>query len=380
MPQPVALISHRYAPDVGGVERVVEEQAKELLQRGVPVEVITCDPSQRLPELEVLEGVVVRRFPTVARDSVYYVAPQLGAWLMAHAERFSVLYAHSFHTPLAFQSALAAHARQVPLFISPHYHGTGHTRFRSWLHIPYRPFAWWTLRAASHVICNTRTEEELVHRHFGRRVRTSVVPNGVDTQALATARSTSTRNGCAGIEVLSVGRLDSYKAMDRLVQAVPHLPTGSRLVLVGDGSHRPELERQVQSLGISNQVPFLGHVGRDDLLTQYRSADVFASLSRYESFGLAVLEGGVAGLPVLASDLPAHQEVAGYMAPGRVQFVSQDTPPREIARRLAETAAIGRTVDLRGWPLPTWAAQVDTIMAYYTADCTAASQRQEVPA
>src|SRR5579872_3428721 len=108
MLRPVALISHRYAPDVGGVERVVEEQARELLRRGVPVEVITCDPLQRLPKFEVLDGVVVRRFPTVARDSIYYVAPQLGAWLLRHAGQYSVLHTHAFHTPLAFQSALAA--------------------------------------------------------------------------------------------------------------------------------------------------------------------------------------------------------------------------------------------------------------------------------
>lgn len=378
MLRPVALISHRYAPDVGGVERVVEEQARELLRRGVPVEVITCDPLQRLPRTEVLDGVLVRRFPTVARDSVYYVAPQLGVWLLRHAGRFSVLHTHAFHTPLAFQSALAARAWNVPLFVSPHYHGTGHTRLRSWLHIPYRPFAWWTLHTASHVLCNTRTEHDLVRRHFGAGVKVSVVPNGVDTEALASAREPTPRNGRAGIEVLSVGRLDGYKAIDRLVQAVPYLPAGSHLRLVGDGSHRRELERQVHALGISDQVRFFGRVSREDLLTHYGSADVFASLSRYESFGLAVLEGGVAGLPVLASDLPAHQEVAEYMAPGRVQFVSHDAPPSEVARRLAESAALGRTSDLRGWPLPTWAAQVDAIMACYGAHSMALSHRQEM--
>jgi len=206
------------------------------------------------------------------------------------------------------------------------------------------------------------------------------VPNGVDAEALSTARTASSRNGRTGLEVLSVGRLDGYKAIDRLVRAVPLLPAGSRLVLVGDGSHRPELERQVDALGIADQVPFLGRVTREDLLAHYGSADVFASLSRYESFGLAVLEAAVAGLPVLASDLPAHQEVAGYMAPGRVQFVSQEASPREVARRLEDTAAIGRTVDLDGWPLPTWAAQVDAIMAFYSAHVTALSQRQELPA
>jgi glycosyltransferase involved in cell wall biosynthesis len=230
----------------------------------------------------------------------------------------------------------------------------------------------WTLRQARGVLCNTRTEAALITRHFGRQVPTAVIPNGVDADELAEARQRSSLSEAsrAGLEVLSVGRLDAYKATERLVEAVPHLPVGSRLVLVGDGSNRARLAQKAQELGISNRVLFVGQVSRAQLMAHYRAADVFSSLSRHESFGLAVLEAGVAGLPVLASDLPAHREVAAFMAAGRVRFIQHDAPPRLVAQSLTQTATVSRQIDPRTWPLPTWSGQVDTILGHYATALT----------
>ena len=47
--RPIALVTHRYAPAIGGVERVVEQLARGLARRGIAVEVITTDPTRQLP-------------------------------------------------------------------------------------------------------------------------------------------------------------------------------------------------------------------------------------------------------------------------------------------------------------------------------------------
>src|SRR5690348_12603213 len=103
----VGLVSPRYAPAVGGVERCVEMLARGLVDQGVPVEVITTDPGGTLPPVEEVDGVLVRRFPTIAHDSVYCVSPQVSGWLRRHAQRYALLHAHSYHAPLALQAALA---------------------------------------------------------------------------------------------------------------------------------------------------------------------------------------------------------------------------------------------------------------------------------
>ena len=375
----IAILTPRYAPAIGGVERVAEMQARELQRRGARVEVLTTDPSGRLPRVELRDGVLVRRFPTLANDGVYFLAPLLGRWLARHAHAFALLHAHSYHTPIALQAALASRSATIPLVVTPHYHGTGHSRLRRWLHVPYRPLGQWMLQQAARVLCVSQVEEQLLQRHFGGRLRTMVVPNGVDVDELSAACGTARRaSGDAPLHVLSVGRLDAYKRTDRLVDAVAHLPIGARLRLVGDGPQRATLERQVATLGLGERVQFDGQLSRPALLEAYASADVFASLSEHESFGLAVLEAAVAGLPVLASDIAAHREVAGYLPSGRTSFVSPAAPPDAIAGLLVSMAARGRATSVQHWPLPTWSAHVDRTVACY-ADAIA-RQRPEVAA
>ena len=352
----IALISPRYAPEIGGVERVVEMTARGLARCGVQVEVITTDPTGRLPRLERRDGVTVRRFRTLANDDVYFASPGLGLWLLQHAERYALLHVHSYHTPLLFQAALTTHRAGLPLVVTPHYHGTGHSTLRRALHGPYRPIGGWALRQAARITCVSEMEQALLREHFGARLPVSLIPNGVEIDELAPARAMSEPH--ESLRILSVGRLAAYKQADRTLHALGHLPASAELTIVGQGPLAPELRRLAHTLGVAARVWLPGQISRDDLIAQYGRADVAVSLSRNEAFGLAVLEAMVAGLPVVASDIPAHREVAGYAPPGRVTLVSPDCRPDELAAALQAAAGAGRVADIEDWPLPTWTQSV----------------------
>jgi len=363
----IALISPRYAPEIGGVERVVEMTALGLARRGVDVEVITTDPTGRLPRLERRDGVLVRRFRTVANDAVYFVSPGLGLWLLQHARRFALLHVHSYHTPLLIQAAFTGRRAHVPLVVTPHYHGTGHSPVRRALHGPYRPVGGWALGQAARITCVSETELALLHRHFGPRLPVEVVPNGVEVDELAPARAAADMPSrrADSPRVLSVGRLAAYKQADRAVEALRHLPPAAEVTVVGQGQIAVELQQLAHTLGVAARVHLPGLVTRDELIDQYGRADVAVSLSRHEAFGLAVLEALVAGLPVVASDIPAHREVAAYAPPGRVRLVSPDCPPNDLASALQSAAAIGRVSSIDGWPLPTWQQTADATERCY---------------
>jgi glycosyltransferase involved in cell wall biosynthesis len=335
---------------------VVEMTARGLAARGVDVEVITTDPTGRLPRLERRDGVTVRRFRTVANDAVYFVSPGLGLWLFQHAERFALLHVHSYHTPLLFQAALTSRRAGVPLVVTPHYHGTGHSRLRRALHGPYRPVGGWALRQAARITCVSDVERDLLRAHFGARLPIAVIPNGVEVDELAPARAATRPRG--SLRILAVGRLATYKQSDRTLHALPHLPPEAELTIVGQGPLAPELRRLAHTLGVAARVHLPGQVSRDDLIAQYGRADVAVSLSRHEAFGLAVLEALVAGLPVVASDIPAHREVAGFAPPGRVSLVSPDCRPSDLAAALQAAAAAGRVAHIEQWLLPTWIESV----------------------
>jgi glycosyltransferase involved in cell wall biosynthesis len=361
--QPIALVVHRYAPAIGGVERHVEALARGLVQRGLRVEVVTTDPTGQLPPLEERDGVLVRRFPTVAHDSVYYLAPRLGAWLLRHAGRFALIHAHSYHTPLALQAALASALAGTPLLFSPYYHGGGHSPLRRALHLPYRLAGRWIVNQARRLIYISHTERLMLEHHFGAGRPYVVAPCGVETAPFLSARPYQKPAGRK--IVLAIGRLELYKQTDRLVSALPLLPPEFELVIIGNGPLRPRIQELASRLGQPQRLRLLDHVPQEELLSWYRSADVFASLSRRESFGLTLLEAAVAGAAIVASDIAAHQEVGGFLPPGHITFVSPDCVAAELSAAIELAAQTRPARDSLRWPLPTWPGMVDTVAACY---------------
>jgi glycosyltransferase involved in cell wall biosynthesis len=88
-----------------------------------------------------------------------------------------------------------------------------------------------------------------------------------------------------------------------------------RLVLVGpDKGGRAEAERTAERLGLTTRVEFRGHVSLDELAALYRAAACFVFPSRYEGFGLPVLEAMASGTPVVTTAAGALPEAAGDAA------------------------------------------------------------------
>jgi glycosyltransferase involved in cell wall biosynthesis len=71
-------------------------------------------------------------------------------------------------------------------------------------------------------------------------------------------------------------------------------------LLVGDGELRPDLERQVNELGIARRTVFTG--ARADIPALLKTMDVFLFPSHFEGLGLAVVEAQAAGLPIVTAD------------------------------------------------------------------------------
>jgi glycosyltransferase involved in cell wall biosynthesis len=113
--------------------------------------------------------------------------------------------------------------------------------------------------------------------------------------------------------LVSVGRLSLQKNHGTLLKALACVPE-AHLVIVGDGELAADLKEQSRSLGLSARVRFTGEIPAEDVSACLQAADLFVFPSRWESMGLAVLEAMQAGLPVVASDIPAMREVLGDSA------------------------------------------------------------------
>ena len=115
---------------------------------------------------------------------------------------------------------------------------------------------------------------------------------------------------------LFVGALQPRKEATAAIEALALLPDDVlRLVVVGpDKGGRAEAERLAAELGLDDRVELRGHVPQDELTTLYRGAACLVFPSRYEGFGLPVLEAMASGAPVVATTAGALPEVAGEAA------------------------------------------------------------------
>ena len=131
-------------------------------------------------------------------------------------------------------------------------------------------------------------------------------------------------SGPYGNYVLSVARLERNKRVDLIVRSLVHLPAHLRLVVVGDGSHRPLIEREAEQLGIRDRITFAGAVADDELVHLYRDALCLVYVPFDEDYGLATLEGFLAEKPVItATDSGGTLE---FVRAGENGFVVEPTP------------------------------------------------------
>ena len=141
---------------------------------------------------------------------------------------------------------------------------------------------------------------------------------------------------------LYLGRLDVFhKGLDILLDATALLAaqgTPIRLRIAGRGGDLAEIAKKIGELGLRDRVSLLGPVTVAERRTLLAEASVFVMPSRFEGFGIAAAEAMAAGVPVIASDVPALREVVAPPAGGVV------VPPRN-ARALA-----GAIHDLLGNP------------------------------
>jgi len=109
------------------------------------------------------------------------------------------------------------------------------------------------------------------------------------------------RNG-ASIVVGSVGRLAWQKAYEVLLDATPALlevDPGTRILIVGDGPRRADLEAQARRLGIEHAVRLPGY--RPDVEVGLSAMDVFVLPSRHEGFAIVAAEAMAMGVPIVAT-------------------------------------------------------------------------------
>jgi glycogen synthase len=173
------------------------------------------------------------------------------------------------------------------------------------------------ISVADRIIALGKSEADLIGLYYPFAMeRVRVVPNGIDDTQEARDAAFRQRSG-GGRTVLYAGRLVQRKGIQDLLDAIPEVLEGApntSFVLVGGPPPLSPSEVAEQWLidaddRLRARVHFTGWLSPADIVKWYKAADILAVPSRYEPFGLVVLEGMLYGLAVVASDVGGPSEI-----------------------------------------------------------------------
>lgn len=325
-PLTVVMVTRRAPTEIGGVERVVAGVVRELARVRPAWRVDTISAFRAGSRIQGMDGLsdVIAGF-------------RLGRQLRGSTA--DVIFVHC--PECLWGIRLLRMRRGAPPLIAV-WHGAGpvpHLRLRRPGHPLARALAWLrttgerrALAADGHVAVHGQVEDCL-RSLYGLSAPVSIIDNALDVTIqdhLARQAPARVRTARTGLNALWVGQTGYMKGLDVAMAAVAEaradLP-GLRLQVAGISAGKA-----------TDGVDWLGIIPPDRMADVYRNADLFIFPTRYESFGLVLIEAMAAGLPVIVSDVIG----AGIVTDGRNGVVVAGHHPSHYAealRRLARPAA-----------------------------------------
>lgn len=330
----IAFFTNYYHPVINGVVRSVASFRQTLMSQGHNIFVFAqADASYkddepfifRYPSLPLPLGEISTAIP---------VSPFVDQLLPAL--KLDVIHTH--HPILLGQTAARKAAELGLPFIF-----TFHTQY--WEYTHYIPFPqeiiqeflknavhkWLNdfMQKCQHIIIPSESLRDILVREYGLKDQYTVIPTGTNLEPFLRADGKSLRaeQGWQDETVLiSVGRLAPEKNWETLLRAFAKVRAehpSVRLVLIGDGMARQNLETLASELGIMDRVTFRGALPFEEIPRYLKAADAFAFASVTETQGLVTIEAMAAGLPVVAVEASGTRDIVEQ---GKQGFLVENDP------------------------------------------------------
>jgi D-inositol-3-phosphate glycosyltransferase len=211
----------------------------------------------------------------------------------------------------------------------------------------YRKLALRGLRNARLIVAFTEHDREQAIRTYRLKPqKVMVVRSGVDTEAFKPLPVDKERllqsyaiRECNRRVVFFGGKLTAIKGVDVLLRAArvySQIDERPLTLIAGDGDVREDLERLAEELKLDD-VHFLGHQGRQQMVRLFNAADVVALPSRTGSFPLVAMEALACGTPVVASDVGGFREMINE----QVGYLVESGDPAALAEKIAASIQEG---------------------------------------
>jgi glycosyltransferase involved in cell wall biosynthesis len=362
MAQPrLCIVTHTFLPHVGGIERVVYEQSKRLMQKRFKLMVLTNRIGTE--KNYVYDGIKVRCYHSLNvgfRLGIPYVLPSVDSYktFLTAVQSSDIVHAHGHPYLSSLIAAKLAKKHKKPFVL------TQHNTF-----IRYQGSMWNTverlndiavgkqvLKAADKIIVVSKATRNYVQSLGADPEKTEVLHNGVDLNRFKPqpeARDAMRKKLEIPIDAsvaLTVRRLVYKNGIDTLLESAK-IAVKKNLSLVylvvGGGPDFAQVKAKAKQLGIEKNIRLAGFISDGELPLYYNVADFFVLPSKSgEGLPLVALEAMACGLPVVATDVGGIREI---MVDGYGEIVPPNNPEllAEAAENLADSDFSSRRNELR---------------------------------
>lgn len=358
----ILMLSWEYPPRVvGGIARVVKELSKMLQKVGHDVTVITYREGNAKYFEKEEYGVKVYRF-----DCSDINALDFTTWILhmnfemistaskiIQKEKFDIIHSHDWLT--TFAGKTLKHSFDIPLVSTIHAteygrNGGIHTKEQKYIN----DIEWLLTYESQKIIVNSDFMKREASRIFNTKLeKIDVIPNGIDLDKFNGYKKDLNfrRNYASDDEkiILTIGRMVNEKGIQHLICAMPKILNqynNAKLVIAGKGPMLDELKKIAYNIGVAHKVYFTGYLSGDNVQKMYKNADVVVFPSTYEPFGIVALEGMLAGVPTIVSDVGGLDEIVKHGLTGLKSYAGNSNSIADsvlavlkdeiLAKRIAE--------------------------------------------
>ncbi len=395
----VCFMAFLFPPSIGGAQVRAEKQARQLQAFGHDVMIVTLRLDKSWKRTETLDGLPIVRVGGIYRRNGRLHIGRLGQLpidigifltLWRLRDHYDVIHVFQLSS-IAATAALIGKLTHKPVIISIQSAGPGQTKLvelklrgaslmadtltdtnflevnaKDWIatvgeinSLPRLPFgkAMLNFLRKSNVfyqVLSTRSHSYLTSHGF-RAGRIVHIPGSVDTGRFQPALERRSDPASPERDIICVARLDYAKGVDVLLHSwgrMMHAPAEwrtylkPRLLLVGDGVCRTQMERIVVELGIQDSVEFLGW--QADVVDLLQQSWGFVMPSRWEGMPNALLEAMACGLPCVATRVSGSEDA---ITDGVNGLLVEPEQPAEMAlalRRIIEDADLAQRLGQEG--------------------------------
>ncbi len=351
----IAHFTNTYKPNINGVARSVSTFRDGLTRLGHHVFVFAQEAPRDYEEIE----------PYIFRYPAFNVPQFNYSVTMPHSRTVNKMLPslkldviHSNH-PIALGNVAANRAKKLKVpFVF-----TFHTRYVEYADEYTDAYVPWSqafvedimveglakyMNQCQHVVTPSDSIKDTLADFAGLTDQITTIPTGIDQEPYKQADGQKIRqefNWDREKVLVSIGRLAEEKNVQTLLAAVAQVMQQRddvRLLLIGDGPQRKDLEKYTQELGIAGRVKFTGRIPFDAVPAHLKAADLFCFASITETQGLVTMEAMAAELPVVAVDATGTSDAIDHDREGLLTENNSTALGQAITQVLDDEALLMR--------------------------------------